>query len=182
MQRESKMNVRSSYLHAGLDINFRKTVIKNAVIALKPFDKCYDTIVCRGTSGLLIAPNVADKLNKQIVVVRKDDANHSGLMYEGNPDVSKYIIIDDFMETGRTLDYIKQVLSFAKPIGVYFWRAWKVWEGKIDCAKYMDNTICPIIGQYTREEFSHFQLVSGMTTQMPKPINIFETYAKEFLQ
>jgi hypoxanthine phosphoribosyltransferase len=88
-----------------------------AKIALKQFD--YDAIACRGVSGLLIAPMMAVRLKKSLLVVRKPgENNHSGRMVEGDAAAKRYIILDDFTDSGETAKAIKRAIDKFAPEAV----------------------------------------------------------------
>jgi len=98
-----------------------KAIIKS-VCQLRPMAHTFDSIVCCGTSGLLVAPQIAEILDKHIIVVRKDQKCYSEFLVEGvAPD--RYIIIDDFICTGDTVRYIMDCISEDSPssrcYGVY---------------------------------------------------------------
>ena len=73
----------------------------------------FDAIACRGVSGLMIAAPVALLLDKPLIVVRKSiEGSHSSFMVEGYlPRRLRYIIIDDFVETGDTIRQIIEEIS-----------------------------------------------------------------------
>ena len=88
-----------------------------AKIALKQFD--YDAIACRGVSGLLIAPIMAVRLKKSLLVVRKPhENNHSSQMVEGDAAAKRYIILDDFTCSGETAKAIKRAIDEFAPEAV----------------------------------------------------------------
>ena len=65
-------------------------------------NKNFDSIVVCGMSGLLVVP-VADKLGKNIVIIRKEsDKCHSHYNIEGSFP-KRYIIIDDLIGSGNTI-------------------------------------------------------------------------------
>ena len=71
---------------------------------LHPYRNCFDTIVCRGKSGMLAAGYLAAVMAKNIVIIRKSVANShaTGLVeYWEYPD--RYIIVDDFISSGATM-------------------------------------------------------------------------------
>lgn len=85
----------------------------------------FDSIVCTGLSGLLIAPSVADILDKQIIVIRKNnEQSHSDYSIEGFVE-SPYIIIDDCISTGNTINRIVDQMKHSgydpKCLGVYLY-------------------------------------------------------------
>lgn len=96
----------SSYLEAA--IKDTRLTVKRAVDTLKPLKKEFDVIVVTGVSGLLIGPIVAYKLNKKLLVIRKqDDKNNSHCHYlvEGHLPANKgrWLFLDDFISSGHTL-------------------------------------------------------------------------------
>jgi adenine/guanine phosphoribosyltransferase-like PRPP-binding protein len=92
--------------------------VKLAVEALK--NHKFDTIAFSGMSGAIVAPAIALAMNKALVLVRKlNDSTHSSHRIEGNCESKRYVIVDDFIETGRTRDYIKEQMSFFAPRAKY---------------------------------------------------------------
>ena len=111
------------YLEDTLDPKKRRVLINRIVRHLKPIASTFDAIAVRGLSGMLVGPEVAGRLSKQIVVVRKNDdlTTHSGHRVEGSPG-SSYIILDDLVDTGKTVDLIRARIadkSAAKCVGIY---------------------------------------------------------------
>jgi adenine/guanine phosphoribosyltransferase-like PRPP-binding protein len=98
----------------------RRTV-KRAVKILSRYS--FDSIAFQGMSGALIAPVLAIALNKTMIMVRKE-RSHSCRFVEGDCGTRTYIIVDDFIESGKTIKNIyKRVSNFAtqaRCIGVYF--------------------------------------------------------------
>ena len=93
----------SSYLNTALDMEralFAVSVIERIV---KEKEIEFDTIVFRGMSGAILAPLVAAKLGKELLMVRKEDNSHSSYIVEGNIATRKYIILDDLISTGETI-------------------------------------------------------------------------------
>lgn len=67
----------------------------------------FDTIAVRGQSGLLVGAPLSLAMGKNLIIVRKDtDKNHSGLKVEGMGKRQKILILDDFIESGDTVDEI----------------------------------------------------------------------------
>ena len=54
-----------------LNHKYRNKIVIKAVCDLRKIQDSFDSIVCCGTSGLLVAPNVAEILGKNLVIVRK---------------------------------------------------------------------------------------------------------------
>jgi adenine/guanine phosphoribosyltransferase-like PRPP-binding protein len=70
----------------------------------------FNSIAARGLSGTLVSSPVCIATGKSIVVVRKGESTHG---YEVEADVcpSRYIIIDDFIDTGATIKAIINRIS-----------------------------------------------------------------------
>ncbi len=79
----------------------------------------FDAIAFAGMSGAIIAPMVAYKLNKPLIVVRKESDtsisgnSHSSRMVEGCIFARTYLIIDDFIDTGNTIKRIIDQIKVA---------------------------------------------------------------------
>ena len=94
-----------SYLEDGLNPIYRAKVVTNLVTVLKRVE--FDTIVCRGVSGLMMAPILGHLLNKPITIIRKEgEGAHSSRDVEGETRVKSYVIVDDFISTGSTIETI----------------------------------------------------------------------------
>lgn len=111
------------YNNTPSDVNNFREIIQKAVAALKPFN--IDTIVCRGFSGAVVAPVVAYELGVNWALVRKErDSTHSPRLIEGSVD-GKYIILDDFISTGETVNKIIWDVAHYHPhaecLGVYLY-------------------------------------------------------------
>jgi adenine/guanine phosphoribosyltransferase-like PRPP-binding protein len=100
----------------------RNRIIIKAVCDLRKIEH-FDSIVCCGISGLLVAPQIAEILNKHLVVIRKEnDKCYSDFGIEGVAPY-RYIIIDDLICSGKTVRHIKNTIKEDYPraicIGVY---------------------------------------------------------------
>jgi adenine/guanine phosphoribosyltransferase-like PRPP-binding protein len=137
------MNCHSQYLGLVLGSEVRKQTIANTVKHLRAWSDYFDTIVVSGTSGLLIGPSVADKLDKKIIVVRKDNDNShigSNFIIEGDISGKRYIIIDDVICSGNTVErMIKKVGVWAPKLcfmGVFMFRSYDMTEVYAQQYKY----------------------------------------------
>ena len=89
-----------------------KLVIKHLIRMIKITGVKFDTIVFMGISGSLVAPIVAQKMNKHLLVARKlGENNHSCMRLEGHIDSHKFIIIDDLISTGDTIKAIFEAID-----------------------------------------------------------------------
>jgi adenine/guanine phosphoribosyltransferase-like PRPP-binding protein len=79
-------------------------------------DLRFDAVAFRGMSGALIGPPVAVRMNKSMIMVRKDnDRSHSSHLVEGDRSVKRYIILDDFQSTGTTGAVIVRAVKEFQP-------------------------------------------------------------------
>ena len=105
-----------------LNHKYRNKIIINAYSHLNKLDIYYDSIACCGTSGLMVVPQIAELLNKNIIVVRKKKDGYSDFMVEGAA-TNLYIIIDDLICSGGTVKHIikniRRETPRSKCVGVY---------------------------------------------------------------
>lgn len=95
----------TDYLSEGLDFRLRQKAIKKVCKHLSKFPRNVG-LVFTGLSGMLIGISVADKTKRPFAVVRKkQDNSHSCSKIEGH-HFNKYIIIDDFIDTGTSIKRI----------------------------------------------------------------------------
>lgn len=97
------------YLEDGICVERRYDVVQNILKVLKKIDKKNEVgaIVATGTSGLIIAPIIAYITGIPLVTINKEgDGSHSDYLVRGMMNSGDYIIIDDFIDSGRTVDRI----------------------------------------------------------------------------
>ena len=61
----------SSHTCHVLNHKIRNKIIINAVCDLRKISNEFDSIACCGVSGLMVVPQIAELLNKNIILVRK---------------------------------------------------------------------------------------------------------------
>jgi hypothetical protein len=119
----------SEYLDTSLDRAAADRVIKELIKFIKASQVEFDSIAFRGMSGALIAPIVAFKMKKDLILVRKKESSHSNHAVEGNKATRRYIIIDDFVGGGTTLDTIVSTINNdvnfreARPVAIFLYRS-----------------------------------------------------------
>jgi hypothetical protein len=106
--------------------------LRKAVAATIKFlkGKDFDAIAFRGLSGQLFAPIIAIRLRKTLLAVRKGEDTHSTQMVEGDLGARNYIIIDDFIAGGNTVNQIIKEIYAVRPsikcVGYFGYnRAWE---------------------------------------------------------
>lgn len=101
----------------------RNKIIIKAVCDLRKIKDNFDSIVCCGISGLMVVPQIAELLDKHIVVIRKPDEKcYSEFPMEGVTPF-RYVIVDDLVCSGSTIKHIKNTIyedcPKARCVGVY---------------------------------------------------------------
>jgi len=112
----------SYYILASTDSSVRDIIIPRLIENITKFGMDnFDAIVFRGMSGALVAPIVGYLIKKPVVLVRKDKDSHSNYWVEGLYEVNRYIIIDDLISSGATMNEIlkkmkeRHVAEFSSP-------------------------------------------------------------------
>lgn len=102
----------SSYLHDCLDAELSRKTIDWLVRAIKRSGIEYDAIAFRGMSGALVVPIVAHKLKKKMIMVRKEPSHAGRSCIEGYVQSKRYIVVDDFVASGSTVNEIIQKITW----------------------------------------------------------------------
>jgi adenine/guanine phosphoribosyltransferase-like PRPP-binding protein len=93
----------------------RNKIIIKAVCDLRKIADTFDSIACCGVSGLMVVPQIAELLNKNIVIVRKpDEKRYSEFWIEGVSPF-RYIVVDDLICSGDTFKWIRQAIHEDNP-------------------------------------------------------------------
>jgi adenine/guanine phosphoribosyltransferase-like PRPP-binding protein len=133
----------ASYIEEVLDPNTRKGILAKVVKELKKIREKipFDAIAFRGVSGSLVAIHAADKLGVSIIVCRKEseyNGSHSNYQVEGMKNC-KYIIVDDFIDTGRTVSEMIELIDeqhrgTSSMVGFYGYDHWEDRYNAAGCA------------------------------------------------
>jgi len=110
----------SRYLRMAFDPKHRSNTITKAIKTLESVK--FDAVVCKGVSGLAIAPTIADAFGVSLCVVRHKkakDHSHCEKLVEGPENITRFIIIDDFVCTGATVCQIFQAMRQEYPEALY---------------------------------------------------------------
>lgn len=112
------MKFHTSYLHEVYSTPERyKALIDSVVKRCRALQKSipFDAIAFRGTSGAAVAYPVALRLGISLICVRRENegSHHWGGIVEGSDvrSVKRYIVIDDFISTGQTMDAILDAIN-----------------------------------------------------------------------
>lgn len=100
----------TSYGRPFLKTESRTEAIETAIRDLTPHLGEFDAIAFRGMSGALIAPEIARRLNKGLIMVRKQtEDSHSSYKAEGLLGC-RYVIVDDMIASGDTVKAIQKTI------------------------------------------------------------------------
>jgi orotate phosphoribosyltransferase len=105
----------------------RRTVLKRTRVRIADLG-AFDAIAFTGLSGSIIAGAVALSMDKYLYCVRKsNESRHSDHVVEGPATGLRYVILDDFISTGATIERIIEMVSAhtegkAECVGAYLWR------------------------------------------------------------
>jgi len=111
----------AQHMEGFLDPKIRNRRIKGALEVIKFREKhhgdTFDAIAYRGASGAIIASIIAHQLKKPLILVRKpeDTKGHSPYSLEGPKSVKRYLIVDDFMSSGKTYEAIREAIRSEHP-------------------------------------------------------------------
>lgn len=103
-------HVRTTYLGSIFNQNCFPRMVRKLVAKIKKSGVQFDTIVFRGSSGSMVAPLVALKLKKELTHIRKRDNNHYHCELEGYVGASNFIIVDDLICSGETINEMFRVV------------------------------------------------------------------------
>jgi adenine/guanine phosphoribosyltransferase-like PRPP-binding protein len=112
-----KTGIAQLYYPIGEKIHENKDRIEKLIkefASIKEFNKQKLTLICRGSSGAIIAAMFAMKLSNECVIIHiKKDGEESHTHFERSrvDRNSKLIIVDDFVKTGNTVNTIYHKLT-----------------------------------------------------------------------
>jgi len=124
----------TSYLTCVLDPLLLEEKLSLARFHLDHLTEGFDSIACRGVSGMMFAPILAHLMHKTVTVVRVDnEGTHSSCLVEGNLTHGlRYVIVDDCISSGKTVETIYRDIKAQVPsatcVAIYL---------------YYSNEICP---------------------------------------
>lgn len=108
--------VRSSFMTSVFDAGRREEAILNATVALSSLPLNNLTLVGTGLSGAMMLTLLSHHTKTPCTLVRKkNSSSHSNLEIEGEMDFDDYVIIDDQIDTGATIEHITNVIKSKNP-------------------------------------------------------------------
>jgi hypothetical protein len=103
----------AGHLDRGLNPELRELTLTNIVRILRCHE--FDAIAFSGLSGALFAPMVAMAMDKTLLAVRKGEPCHSSRQVEGDYNARRYVILDDFIAMGSTVQHIIEEIRDSVP-------------------------------------------------------------------
>lgn len=124
-----------------LNNRVRNKYVIQSFTELRKLNLDFDSIACSGFSGAMIVPQIAELMNKNIILVRKTvEKTYSEFVIEGVAP-SRYIIVDDLICSGSTVKHIIRSIKDEHPraicMGVYTYM-------KEECAYRNNPKFCRI--------------------------------------
>ena len=126
--KKSNVKILSSYMDEIYRVDQHAKIMRKLTRSLSR--RRFDAIAFTGTSGAAVAYPLSLRLKKPLICVRKEKA-HSDRKVEGAYGAKNYIIVDDFISSGRSNDRIRRAVKAAytqakypepKCVGIYLYR------------------------------------------------------------
>lgn len=105
------------YHNGNDDFNGLRETCRFVTKELREHVKDFDAIVCQGISGQCVGFIVAMRLNKPLMVLRKDEPRHGctkTLVNKEHAKDARVLFLDDFISGGNTLRLCTQAVEKAK--------------------------------------------------------------------
>jgi len=117
------MAIQTVYLQKVYHVNRFVKMIDKAVDLAKKIKRThkYDTIAFSGSSGAAVAYVLSAQLKVPLIHIRSgENSSHyyhraSDSKFEGNASSKKYLIVDDFIESGGTIICIRNTIKKVAP-------------------------------------------------------------------
>ena len=122
-----RLKIRTDYLQEVYHVKRFQKMIATAVTDLQKIDKKtpFTAIAFTGHSGAALAYPISYILGKPLICVRKKtDCSHYDDSVEGASTAKSYLIVDDCICSGETIDHIVKAISAGrrvKPVGIYLY-------------------------------------------------------------
>lgn len=94
------------WISYSLTAKSRESIVRKACKLLRIYDDKFTHVAVTGYSSTIIGSIIAQRMRKDIVIVRKDEHEEqraSKLDHEYSTPIKGYVFIDDFVASGKTL-------------------------------------------------------------------------------
>lgn len=119
-----KPKINTSYMTPVYNLELYLRLLPKVAKKLKQLKRKwkFEAIAFTGCSGAAVAYPLSFLTKTHLICVRKDKA-HSNSKAEGATKVKRYLIVDDFICSGKTIRNIISVLK-GKPVGILLYNAY----------------------------------------------------------
>lgn len=114
--------IETSYHHKSFDHASRKQAVDQVAAFMQQFPPEVG-IAMTGLSGILVGAIVAHETGRPFVVIRKQGEQSHGKEVEGYV-FKEYVIVDDFIDTGSSMERIMNALSDRKCLAIFVYDGW----------------------------------------------------------
>jgi hypoxanthine phosphoribosyltransferase len=118
-----------------------RIIVEKSIRILSAID--FDTIVCTGVSGAVIAPILAYQLRKNLFIIRKGENTTSEDKLSAGILGESWLFVDELIESGKTYNRVKSEIRYiceqknysTKFVGVFLYRnlSWRDAGNSISC-------------------------------------------------
>lgn len=126
--KKKELEINTQYLDCIYDIDRFQSKVRRAVKRVREFRKThpFDAIAFTGMSGSAMAYCLSYRLGIPLIAIRKKgEKSHYRSALEGCVNAKRILIVDDFIDTGSTVErIIKALPKTSKVIGVFLYSDW----------------------------------------------------------
>lgn len=140
--KKTPIRISSTYLRPVYEVESFKNIIDKSYKSILKFRKrhSFEAIAFTGTSGAALAYPLSYKLKVPLICVRKSIRdNHYKDKLEGATFVNSYIIVDDCIDSGRTVRNILKNIKINNPSaickGIYLYNDFDPYLGSFESIK-----------------------------------------------
>lgn len=105
----------SGHFRKVLDASELAVVVEQSVTLLNTVQ--FDTLAFIGLSGAVLAPILAYKMGKELLMVRKNggkDNSNSKQFFEGHVTAKRAVVVDDLISSGKTMSQMMYAIQDIK--------------------------------------------------------------------
>lgn len=93
--------------------NHTKIIVEKSIEILSAID--FDTIVCTGVSGVVIAPILAYKLHKNLFIIRKGENTNASDNSSAGVLGESWLFVDELIDSGKTYNRVRnEIISICE--------------------------------------------------------------------
>lgn len=120
---------KTTYLRQVYDTDLFQRTMREVLVLVRNIRHSFDAIAFRGHSGAAVAYPLSYALNIPLLCVRKPgNTKHYIRETEGHVDAGRYLIVDDFVDSGETIRKILQVLPYGSCKGLLLYKSKFTWR------------------------------------------------------